>query len=152
MAENKVLPNPTPPLQKKQQQTNKDELLLLLPHQNYIFFWGIDKFLLKFSSKWVFWGFFILVFISIVKFELIYSDLKFKWPFFFFSECCGCNERWAYPRGWIAADRWHIQNFIRYRFSRELFICTYKLALIKISTYLYLFHSVFSLSLTALMQ
>lgn len=136
----------------KKNRTNKQRRIIITStHQNYISSWEIDKFLLKSSSILVSWFFFIIVF-SIVKFELIYSDLKFKWSFFSFSECCGCNERWAYPRGWIAADRWHIQNFIRYRFSRKLFICTYKLALIKISTYLYLFHSVFSLSLTALMQ
>lgn len=123
---------PTPPLQKKTTTNKQRRIIITSTHQNYFSSWEIDKFLLKSSSILVF--FFIIVF-SIVKFELIYSDLKFKWSFFsFFSECCGCNERWAYPRGWIAADRWLIQNFIRYRFSRKLFICTYKLALIKILT------------------
>lgn len=131
----KFYPPPPPPLQKK--NNNKQT------KTNYYYFYHIKttfsfeeliNFYWNLLLNEYFGGFFIIVFISIVKFELIYSDLKFKWPFFFFSECCGCNERWAYPTGWIAADRWLIQNFIRYRFSRELFICTYKLALIKILT------------------
>lgn len=59
-------------------QTNKQRRIITSTHQNYIFFRGIDKFLMKFSSKRVFCVFLIIVFISIVKFELIYSDLKFK--------------------------------------------------------------------------
>lgn len=62
---------------KNTKKANKQRRIITSTHQNYIFFWGIDKFLLKSSSILVSW-FFYYSFISIVKFELIYSDLKFK--------------------------------------------------------------------------